>query len=80
MNTQALELYLYMCSPEPIIKWLEENGVKTKEGALFQLKPLVQSNILSVADAQGGCLSGTESCVRHVITHFEKLEKKKCKF
>jgi len=69
-----------MCSPEPIIKWLEENGVKTKEGALFQLKPLVQSNILSVADAQGGCLSGTESCVRHVITHFEKLEKKKCKF
>ena len=48
MDSKALELYLYMGSTEPIIKWLEGEKVQTRQQALDRLKPLVQSNIFSV--------------------------------
>lgn len=31
MNRKALELYIYMCSPGPVIEWLEKEEKTKKE-------------------------------------------------
>lgn len=64
-----------MCSHEPIIKWLEGEGVKTKEQALNRLAPYVKSNIISSVLTEGSTLAGTSNCVRKVVEHFENKEK-----
>lgn len=75
MTTTALELYLYMSSSEPIIEWLEKEGVKTQEEARNKLAPLVKSNVMSVASHigrgnYGVSLAGTSSCITKVLKHF----------
>ena len=37
MNSTVIELYIYMDNSEEIIKWLESEGVKTKEQARTKL-------------------------------------------
>jgi hypothetical protein len=76
MSRNALELYLYMCSSDEIIKWLEGEGVTTVQQALDKLEPLVSSNIYSWARLvgsgnYGGTLGGTNNCVKIVIEHFK---------
>jgi hypothetical protein len=76
MSRNALELYLYMGSSDEIIKWLEDEGCKTKQQALNKLEPLVGSNIRSWAGTIGagnyrGTLAGTNNCVKKVIEHFK---------
>jgi hypothetical protein len=75
MNDTALELYIYMCSHEEVIKHLLSEGVETKERALSYLRPYVKSNVISVVMSEGGCLSGTDACIKHVIKYFEEKEK-----
>ena len=70
MNRMAMELYLYMGSSDQIIKWLESEGVKTKDEANVKLAPLVESNILDVARLGAGSLHGTSNCVKKVFDHF----------
>jgi len=79
MDNISLELYLYMNSHDKIIEWLESEGIKTVDGALNMLRPLVQSNIYSFASSvgsgnRGGTLAGTNNCVRKVMEHFKNLE------
>lgn len=72
MNKQALELYIYMNSYEPVIEWLKEEGVTTKDQALNKLSPLVRSNVIDVIRSkQPGCLAGTVGCIKRVVEHFE---------
>jgi hypothetical protein len=76
MTKSILELYLYMCSTEPIIEWLEEEGVKTKEEARQKLKPLVVGNVIDVGMHHGqggseGSLAGTSKAVKIVLEHFK---------
>jgi hypothetical protein len=75
MNKTALELYIYMCSHEPIIKWLESEGVTTKDEALEKLSPLVENLVRDVATSiksgNGGTLAGANNCINKVIKHFE---------
>ena len=76
MTRKAMELYLYMGSSDPIIKWLESEGVKTKSEAREKLAPLVESNLLDFArhigsGSYGGSLHGTNRCVDAVFKHFK---------
>jgi hypothetical protein len=75
MNDTALELYIYMCSHEKVIEHLLSEGIETKERALSYLRPYVKSNVISVVMSEGGCLSGTDACIKHVIKYFEEKEK-----
>lgn len=83
MDQQTLAMYLYMCSTEPIIKWLEKEGVKTKEQALDKLRCAAQSNVYSwashVGAGHGGSVSlaGTANGVKKIVEHFENKEKSK---
>jgi len=70
MNSKALELYLYMHSTEPVIKWLESEKVQTKKQALERLRPLVQSNIISAVSMGAGSLAGTAGAVKKIVEHF----------
>lgn len=77
MDRTALELYLYMGSTEPIIKWLENEGVKTQKEAKDKLASLVQSNMYSVASHigrgnYGVSLAGTANGVDKIIKHFKE--------
>lgn len=79
MNSSAISLYLYMNSSDEIIKWLESEGVKTKDQALSKLEPYVQSNMYSFAASvgagnYGGSLAGTSGCIKKVIEYFEDKE------
>lgn len=71
MNKTALELYLYMNSSDPIIQWLEEEGVQTVEEAKAKLLPFVKSNMRAFLSVDGGSLRGTSDCLNTVIKHFE---------
>ena len=75
MNQTALELYLYMCSSEPVIKWLEEEGVKTQEEAIAKLTPmaraLTRDVVISISAGRGGTLAGAANCMKKILTHFE---------
>jgi hypothetical protein len=70
MNSKALELYLYMGSTEPVIKWLESENVQTQAQALERLRPLVQSNIMGVMSLGAGSLAGTSGAVKKIVAHF----------
>lgn len=70
MDSKALELYLYMGSTEPVIKWLEGENVQTQAQALARLKPLVQSNIMGVMSLGAGSLAGTAGAVKKIVDHF----------
>jgi hypothetical protein len=70
MNRIAMELYLYMGNSSEIIKWLESEGVKTKDDARSKLEPLVESNILDVERLGAGSLHGTSKCVKKVLEYF----------
>ena len=77
MEKEALELYLYMGSIEPIIEWLKEEGCKTQNQVKKKLTPLVESNILEVASnigsgRYGSSLAGTANAVEKIIKQFEK--------
>jgi hypothetical protein len=74
MNSTALELYLYMGSKEPIIKWLESEGVTTREEAREKLAPIAKSNMMSVMALGAGSLHGTNSGVKRVLEHFPEEE------
>ncbi len=74
MNSTVIELYIYMDNSEEIIKWLESEGVKTKEQARTKLSPYVKSNISSVALTPGSSLFGTSNCVKKVVAHFKENE------
>jgi len=76
MTKTALELYMYMCSYEPIIKWLKEEGCTTKTEAIEKIKPIVNGNIRSWATCIGNgqynvSLGGTANCVTHVMNAFK---------
>lgn len=81
MTPQALELYFYMCSPEPIIEWLEEEKVKTFKEALAKLGPAAQSNMLSIASqigrGNGGSVTagGMVNCLKLIEKHYENKKK-----
>lgn len=76
MNKKALELYLYMGSTEPVIQWLKEENVTTREQALTKLQPLVQSNVLDTI-ILGGSLAGTANSVKKIVDYFPAEEEKK---
>lgn len=75
MNSTVIELYLYMNSSDEIIKWLESEGVKTKEQATNRLEPYVKNNVRSVVLTPGSSLAGTSGCVKKVFDYFESKEK-----
>ena len=74
MDSKALELYLYMGSTEPVIKWLEGENVQTQKQAIDRLRPLVQSNMMAVfmqaGRGGGGSLAGTAGAVEKIVNHF----------
>jgi hypothetical protein len=74
MDKIALELYLYMGSTEPIIKWLKDEGCKTKEDAINKLRPLVSSNISGFAmhAGKGASLAGTANGVEKILKTFKE--------
>jgi len=79
MDNKTLELYLYMGSTEPVIKWLKEEGCKTREQVVKKLAPLVQSNLYAVASNIGkgdytASLAGTSNAVSKIIKHFPEHE------
>jgi len=55
MDSRALECYAMIGSREPIIKWLKDEGVKTKQEARAKLEP-IKGGI-----AMGTFLSGARS-------------------
>lgn len=55
MDSRTIELYAMIGSREPIIKWLKDQGVKTKAEAAAKLKP-IRGGI-----AMGTFLSGAKS-------------------
>lgn len=75
MTQTAVELYLYMCSPEPIIKWLEKEGVKTQDEAISKLTPmaraLTRDVVISIGAGRGGTLAGAANCMKKILTHFQ---------
>ena len=78
----GLEMQIYMCSHEPVIKWLEEQGCETVDDALYKMKPFVDSNMLNWAAGigrgeYGGSLAGTAHCVEKIAKHFKKKEDEK---
>ena len=76
MNKTALELYLYMNNSGEIVKWLKEEGVKTKEESKINLAPLVESNIRDVFRIGAGSLAGTSNCIEKVLDLFPDKEEK----
>ena len=83
MDSKALELYLYMGSAEPIIKWLKSEGVTTTTQAKNKLAPLVQSNLYSwashVGRGNGGSVSlgGMSNGLDKILKEFTDDEPKK---
>jgi hypothetical protein len=83
MDHQALELYLYMGSTEPVIKWLKEEGCQTRQQVIDKLAPLVKSNMYVVASHigkgdYGASLAGTSNGVTKILKLFpETVEVKK---
>lgn len=81
MDQKALELYLYMGSSEPVVKWLKSEGVKTREQAVDKLEPLVRSNVYDVARHIGMgnkvSLAGTANCVERILKEFPDKKKSK---
>lgn len=55
MDKRAIECYAMIGSKEPIIKWLKDEGVKTKQEARAKLEP-IKGGI-----ALGTFLSGSKS-------------------
>lgn len=55
MDSRAIELYAMIGSREPIIKWLKDQGVKTKVEAAEKLRPIKGSI------AVGTFMSGAKS-------------------
>jgi hypothetical protein len=81
MNSTAMELYLYMGSTEPIIKWLKSEGVKTTSQAKDKLAPFVKSNMYSWASHVGAghsvSLAGMSNGITKILKEFEDDETKK---
>ena len=79
MDQETLELYLYIGSAEPIIKWLKEEGCKTQKQAIEKLKPLIRNNLYSFAAMVGsgefnGSLAGTSNAANQIIKSFPENE------
>lgn len=74
MDRKTLDLYIYMGSSKPVIKWLEKEGVTTVKAAKDKLSPMV-SGLVGDSLRMGGSLAGTSGVVDKVINHFEKKEK-----
>lgn len=79
MDSKSLELYLYMGTTEPVIKWLKEEGCKTREQVVKKLAPLVQSNLYAVASNIGkgdytASLDGTSNGVSKILKAFPEHE------
>lgn len=77
MDKRTLELYLYMNNTKPIIEWLKKEGCKTQKQVINKLKPIVKSNMLSVASHigqgnRGVSLAGTAYGVEKIINQFKK--------
>lgn len=75
MTAKEIEFYLYLNSPEKIIKWLEDEGVTERDDILYKLAPHVNSNMVSWASAigrgeYGGSLAGISNCVDRIMKHF----------
>ena len=70
MNQTTLELYLYMGNSEPIIEWLKEEGVVTKDQARQRLVGAAKSNVFSVMASSGGSLAGTASASTRILDAF----------
>jgi hypothetical protein len=79
-----LGLQLYMCSSEPVIKWLEEEGCTTMDEALDKLQPIggdvMQMWATSIGrNETGACLSGTVACMKLIEKHYESKNNEKTK-
>lgn len=72
MNKTSLELYLYMGSKDPILKWLKEENVKTREEVLKKLEPLVRGLVGSAASVgfQGTSFAGTHHVIQKILLEF----------
>lgn len=74
MDQRTLELYLYMSSIEPIIEWLEKEGVKTKKEALQKLASATRNNVYNVLGRGEGSLAGNANAIQRIVKHFESKE------
>lgn len=70
MDSTSLELYMYMGSHEPIIKWLKERNCKTKDECRTLLKPL-GLNLIGECVRLGSSFGSTGRCVEKVLNAFE---------
>ncbi len=72
MTKTALELYIYMGSDEPVIKWLKEEGCTTRGQAQDKIAPLVRSNVIDAIRyaGQGSTLAGTTGAVKRILNAF----------
>lgn len=75
MNKTSLELYLYMGSKEPVLKWLNESGVKTREEAKQKLGTLVQGlfNAGASVGFQGTSFAGTHHVIQKILLEFPEI-------
>ena len=67
----SLELYLYMGNAQPVINWLNKQGVKTKKEAKEKLSPLVGENMRGVMGSGSGSLAGTANAVERILAKYK---------
>lgn len=72
MDQTSLGLYIYMNSPEPIIKWLKSEGITKQSGAKAMLSGAVQSLVFESALRAGSSLAGTAGCIPRVLEAFDE--------
>ena len=68
---------MYMNTPEPIIEWLQKEGVITRQDAINKLTPILKSNIRDVMieigkGNYGVDLTGTSGCMKKVLDNFKE--------
>lgn len=74
MTDSALELYIHMCSEEPVIKWLkEEMNAKTRAEATRLIRPYLRNNAMTSLFVGGtrGVSHSIEWTERIINKHFK---------
>lgn len=74
MDTRAIECYAMIGSKEPIIKWLKEEGVKTKSEARAKLNPIkggIALGTLMSGAKSSSTFDHSSSFLDRIINEFE---------
>lgn len=78
MDHKTIQIYMYMGSYKPIVKWLKEEGVTTQKEALNMLKYRIRDNVkevdASIRNANNksecGSYAGTAFTVKKILKEF----------